>query len=44
MSTISDDQDDDDGCPVGDPDCDLPADSLHEWCEAPDNEEAIHGD
>jgi hypothetical protein len=30
---------DDDGCPVGDPDCDLPADSLHEWCGEPGNEE-----
>lgn len=33
------DLDDDDGCPVGDPDCDLPADSLHEFCEAAGNEE-----
>ena len=35
---------DDDGCPVGDPDCDLPVDSRHEWCEAPGDEGAINGD
>jgi len=36
LAALAEAADDDDGCPVGDPDCDLPADSLHEWCEAPE--------